>query len=61
MSLAQRMHFLKDVFQMTTNTLVSLINQYHNNGLQLFWDNPHVYGWISYVNVHEKEYYKTNK
>ena len=38
MSIAQRMHFLPGVFQMTTITLVSVINHYHINGLQLFWD-----------------------
>ena len=29
MPLAQRIHFLQDVFQMTAIALVSLINQYH--------------------------------
>ena len=39
MSLAQRMHFLLDGFQMTAITLVSVINPYHINGLHLFWDS----------------------
>ena len=38
MFLAQRMHFLQDVFQMTAIVPVSVINQYHNNELNLFWD-----------------------
>ena len=38
MSLAQRMHFLLDVFQMTGIALASLINHYHIIGLYLFWD-----------------------
>ena len=38
MSLAQMMHFLKDVFQMTSFTLISVINHYHINRLHLFWD-----------------------
>ena len=37
-SLAQRMHFLSDVFQMTAIALVSAINHYQFNGLYLFWD-----------------------
>ena len=37
MSLAQRMHFLQDVFQMTIIALVSVINHNHINGLYLFW------------------------
>ena len=38
-SLAQRMHFLQDVFQMIASALVSAINHYHHiNGLHLFWD-----------------------
>ena len=36
MSLAQKMHFLLDVFQMTTIALDSVINHYHIHGLQLF-------------------------
>ena len=38
MSLAQRMHFLKNLFQMITIVLISVINHYHINGLHLFWD-----------------------
>ena len=33
MSLAQRMHFLKDMFQMTAIAHVSVINHYHISGL----------------------------
>ena len=36
MSLAQRMHFLLDVFQITVIELVSVINHYHINELNLF-------------------------
>ena len=36
MSLAQRMYFLPDLFQMTAIALVSAIN--HCHGLYLFWD-----------------------
>ena len=36
MSLAWRMHFLLDVFQITAIALVSVINHYHINGLYLF-------------------------
>ena len=43
MSLAQRMHFLLDVFQMTTIALVSVINHYPINGLHLFWDTLYIY------------------
>ena len=38
MPLAQRIHFLEDVFQMITIAPVSVINHYHINGLYLFWD-----------------------
>ena len=38
MSLAERMHFLQVLLQMTTFALVSVINHYHINGLHLFWD-----------------------
>ena len=38
MSLAQRMHFLQVVFQITAVTLASVINDYHTNGFHLFWD-----------------------
>ena len=36
MSVAQRMHFLQDVFQMAAFAHVSVINHYHINGLHLF-------------------------
>ena len=35
---AQRMHFLPDVFQMTSIEIASVINHYDINGLHLFWD-----------------------
>ena len=38
MFLAQRMRFLQYGFQMTAIALVSVINHYHINGLNLFWD-----------------------
>ena len=38
MSLAQRMHFLRDVFQMTDIELVLVINHYYIDGLHLFLD-----------------------
>ena len=34
MSLAQRMHFLQDMFQMTAMPLVTVINHYYINCLQ---------------------------
>ena len=43
MSLAQRMHFLQDVFQMTAIVLVSVIKHYYINGLNLFWDSLYMY------------------
>ena len=42
-SLAQRMHFLQNVFQMTAIALVSVINHYHINELHLFWDTLYAY------------------
>ena len=42
MSLAQRIHFLQDMFQMTTIALVSVINPNPINGLHLFWDTLYV-------------------
>ena len=36
MSLAQKIYFLLDVFQMTAITLVSVINHYYIHGFQLF-------------------------
>ena len=43
MSLAQRMHFLLDVSQMSTTALVSVINHYHINELYLFWYTLYVW------------------
>ena len=40
MSSAQKMHFLQDVFQMTSIALISEINHNQINGLPLFWDTP---------------------
>ena len=42
MSLAQRVHFLQNMFQMTALTFVSVINKYHINGLHLFWDTLYI-------------------
>ena len=39
LSLAQRMHFLLDVFQMTAIMIVAVINHYFIYGLHLFWDS----------------------
>ena len=36
MSLAQRRHFLRDVFQMAAIAVVSVITHYHINELYLF-------------------------
>ena len=36
MSLAQRMHFRQDLFQMTPNALVPVIDHCHIKGLHLF-------------------------
>ena len=33
------MHFLQDVRQKITIVLLAVINNYHINGLYLFWDN----------------------
>ena len=38
MSLAQRMYFLQDVYQMTAIAFVTVIIHYHINGVYLFWD-----------------------
>ena len=37
MSLAQRIHFLFDMFQMSVIALVPVINHYHINGLHLLF------------------------
>ena len=39
MSLAERMYFLQDMFQMTAIALVSVVNHNHINRLHLFWNN----------------------
>ena len=55
-SLAQRMLFFQDVFQMAIIALVLIISNYHINGLHLFWDTLHVCVYIYiYVCVWEKE------
>ena len=41
MSLAQRVHFLQYVFQMSAISLVSVINHYHIDGLHLFWNTQY--------------------
>ena len=41
MSQAQTMHILQDAFQMTAIALVSVINPYHINGLNLFLDTQY--------------------
>ena len=46
MSLAQRMHFLQEVFQMTAIALISMINHYHTDGFYLFWDTIYIYIYI---------------
>ena len=38
MSLAQRMHFLQDVFQMIAIVLVTVINHYHINVASILRD-----------------------
>ena len=47
-SLAQRLHFFTDVFQMASIALVSVINPYHIKGLHLFWDTLYVYIYGQY-------------
>ena len=37
------MHFLQGVFQMTAIAFIWIINNYHTNGLHLFWDTPYYY------------------
>ena len=46
MSLAQRIHFLHYMFQMTAIALVSVINHYHINGLHPFWNTVYIYKYI---------------
>ena len=60
MSLAQRMHFLQDVLQMTAIAFVSVIKNYHINELHLFWDilythaHTHIYIYI-YIYIYNFE------
>ena len=42
MFLAQRMHFLQDVFRMSAIALVSVITYYRINVLDLFWDTLYI-------------------
>ena len=55
MSLTQRIHFLLDIFQMSTIVFVSVINHYYINGLHLLWDTyiiPRInlFGiWMEYI------------
>ena len=49
MSLAQRMHILLDVFQMTATAFVSVIN--YINRLHLFWDTLYIYVYIYEVHT----------
>ena len=49
MSLAQRMHFLQNLFQMTAIALVSVLNYYHINGLHLFWDTLYIFNVPLYI------------
>ena len=46
MSLTQRMHFLQDMFQMTTIVLVLEINHYHINEQHLFGDTLDIISFI---------------
>ena len=39
MFLDERMHILKNLFQITAIVLVWVINPYHINKLHLFWNN----------------------
>ena len=51
MCLAQVMHFLQDVFQMTTVALVSVINHNHINVLLLFWDTLYDLKYSSIIQI----------
>ena len=42
MSLSKRMHFLLNVSEMISFTVVSVINHYHIDGLYLFWDTLYI-------------------
>ena len=54
MSLAQKMHFLQDVFQITAIALVSVINYYPIKGLHLFWDTGYLGSYITSAESHVK-------
>ena len=54
MSLAERIHFWQDMFQMTAITLVSVINHYHINGLHLLWDTLYITREISIIIYKER-------
>ena len=66
MSLTQRMHFLKDVFQMITIALISAMDHYHINELYLFRDTLYMYKLDSALNnlqwlmCHKTKQNKTN-
>ena len=51
MSLAQRMHFLQNMFLMTATALVSVITHYHINGLHLFRDTLYMPQSSMYQNI----------
>ena len=53
MFLAQKMHFLQDMFQIIAITLFSVINHYHINGLYLFWDALYFNRWQAFQNIHD--------
>ena len=54
MSLAQKMHFLQEVIQMTAIALVSVLTHYHINRLHLFWDTLYMCAWVC-VRTWERE------
>ena len=51
MPLAQSMHSLRNVFQMTPKSIVLEINRYHINGLHLFWDALYLYLILRIINL----------
>ena len=66
MSLAERVHFLQDVLQMTAIAFVSVINHYHINWLHQFWDTLYleIIPWtmeqkIFCVKIYESKSFKT--
>ena len=58
MSLAQRMHFLQEVFQIITKAFVSVINHYHINGLHLFWDILYFWSKLKFSEGEKKFFFK---